>query len=130
MAAHGRSAAGYLTTKGLILMRLRAAAAAIGATAVFLALPGAGNAAEGTLSYQYDDGVHTRSGTLENPRGKACARLNLPNPSIAAHHVDNRTNGTAVVFLDDHCSSDNFYIVPPGKRSPARVLVRSVLFSQ
>ncbi|QUH00769.1 hypothetical protein HUO13_08035 [Saccharopolyspora erythraea] len=105
-------------------MRLRATVPAV-TTALLLTLAGSAAAAQGDFLYRSDDSNHT----LADPRGGDCVRLPLPDPSSPAHHVDNQTDSTAVVYLDDDCASDTYYVLPPHTKAPARVLVRSVVFA-
>ncbi|UNO41282.1 hypothetical protein [Streptomyces sp. MST-110588] len=112
-------------------MRLGSSAAAAGAAAALvLASPASAFAAEGTFSYSYDsrDG-HTHRLSMEDPPGKVCVPLGLPNDLDAAYAVENRTDAIATVFADDECAGDSFRTVPPGQKAPKDFLVRSVRFA-
>ncbi|GAA0536405.1 hypothetical protein GCM10011581_23820 [Saccharopolyspora subtropica] len=109
-------------------MRMRALIpAALGALGMLLSLPGSAGAAIGSFTYSLNqDGVFTRQ-VLHNPVDDVCQHLVAPWEP-AAYQVNNWTDATAVVFRDADCSWDSYYVLEPGEKAPAGVLVRSVLF--
>ncbi|MFH9423184.1 hypothetical protein [Streptomyces sp. NPDC017529] len=113
-------------------MRLRTSvAAAFGAAVLALTTPTSAYAADGVFSYGFNTGNKLdQRAAVFNPPGKECVTLKLPDGADFAYAARNRTNATAVLFADDDCSSDTFFVVPPGKAAPKRVLVRSVMFSR
>ncbi|MEV5594791.1 hypothetical protein [Streptomyces sp. NPDC052496] len=113
-------------------MRLRTSvAAAFGAAVLALTTPTSAYAAVGVFSYGFNTGNKLdQRAALLNPPGKECVTLDLPDGADFAYAARNHTNATATLFADDDCSSDTFFVVPPGKDAPKRVLVRSVLFSR
>ncbi|MEU7160145.1 hypothetical protein [Streptomyces chrestomyceticus] len=113
-------------------MRLRTSVtAAFGAAVLALTTPTSAYAADGVFSYGFNTGNQLdQRAALFDPPGKQCITLKLPNGADFAYAALNRTNATVTLFADDDCSSDAFYVVPPGKAAPKKVLVRSVLFSR
>ncbi|GAA2792347.1 hypothetical protein [Saccharopolyspora taberi] len=109
-------------------MRLRATVPVVSA-ALLLTVAGSAFAAQGDFIYQVGDRESGAHHLLVDPPGRGCVRLPLPDPREPAHHVDNRTDSTAVVFLDERCQSDVYYVVPAHSKAPAGVLARSVSFS-
>ncbi|MEU8693277.1 hypothetical protein [Streptomyces sp. NPDC048665] len=111
-------------------MRLRTAlACAVGSLALIVTLPTSAFAATGSFQYSYTglDGAR-HAETLTDPPSGEC--LDLPGtagePGFAPK---NRTDATAVVFLDPHCEGDTYYVMNPGKVLGDRLKLRSVIFS-
>ncbi|PKW17570.1 hypothetical protein [Saccharopolyspora spinosa] len=112
-------------------MRLRAiVTAALGTAGLLLTLPGSALAAQGEFIYSFDRSGAVQRDGLFDPAGRFCHRLDLPNRFVPAYRVQNRTDATAVVYLDDSCATDVFYVLRPGESAPAGVKVRSVTFSR
>ena len=109
-------------------MRLQVTVPVVSA-ALLITLAGSAFAAQGEFTYRYDDKGAGGQHQLEDPRGRDCVRLPLPDSTQPAHHVDNRTDSTAVVYLDGDCASDTYYVLPPHTKAPAKVFARSVLFA-
>jgi hypothetical protein len=111
-------------------MRLRATVtAALGAAGLLLSLPGSAFAAQGEFIYWHEGYGTVEQKVLFDPQGRDCHRLDLPSWYTPGHHVVNNTNATAVVYRDQNCATDVFYVLRPGERAPGGVEVRSVLFS-
>jgi hypothetical protein len=116
--------------EGTISMRLRATVtAALGAAGLLLSLPGSAFAAQGEFIYWHDINGTVEEHVLFDPAGRECHQLDLPSWYTPGHHVVNNTNATAVVYLDQNCAEDVFYVMAPGDRAPGGIKVRSVLFS-
>ncbi|MEU9851871.1 hypothetical protein [Streptomyces sp. NPDC047974] len=114
-------------------MRLRSAlASAAGAALLLITAPGSASAAEGQFRYTYRtaDGYEA-VGFLNNPESGTCIDIQGPGsePGSAAYSPKNRTDATAVVFLEANCEGDAFYSLRPGGGASERLLVRSVVFS-
>lgn len=114
-------------------MRTRTAfLAVVSAVALCFTIPAAASAAEGEFTYRYyDEDEEIQVGTLVDPPSGECIEI----PEIADWDIDafrprNDTDSTAVVFLDDDCSSDSYFTLRPnGGRGSDRLLLRSVIFS-
>ncbi len=114
-------------------MRTRTAfLAAASAVALCFSIPAVASAAEGEFTYRYyDEHEEIQIGTLVDPPSGECIEI----PEIADWDVDafrphNDTDSRAVVFLDDDCSSTNYFSLRPnGGRGSDRLLLRSVIFS-
>ncbi|MET8969574.1 hypothetical protein [Streptomyces hydrogenans] len=114
-------------------MRLRSAlAAATGAALLLVTAPGSASAADGQFRYTYRtaDGYEA-VGFLNDPESGTCIDLQTPGsePGTPGYAPKNRTNATAVVFLEAGCRGDAFYSLRPGGGASDRLLVRSVVFS-
>lgn len=110
-------------------MRFRVTVTATaGAAALFLGLPGSAGAATGSFAYQYEYGGHTYTKSLENPEDRTCTALDLPDTLSAAYRAENRTDTTAIIFSDSGCETPA-RALGPGQSAPAKVLVRSIMFS-
>ncbi|MFF7813389.1 hypothetical protein ACF1E9_12865 [Streptomyces roseolus] len=114
-------------------MRLRSTlASAAGAALLLLTAPGSASAAEGQFRYTYRtaDGYEA-VGFLNNPQSGTCIDIQGPGsePGSPAYAPKNRTDATAVVFLEANCQGDAFYALRPGGGASDRLLVRSVVFS-
>ncbi|MFE4058472.1 hypothetical protein ACFXP3_19640 [Streptomyces sp. NPDC059096] len=113
-------------------MRLRTTlAAALGAVALLVALPGPASAAEGTFSYVYTDiAGEPRLGVLVNPESREC--ITIPEAAgeyvPPAHSPRNRTGSSATVFTGPDCDGEH-YTLRPGGSASARLKLRSVVFS-
>ncbi|HET6857006.1 MAG TPA: hypothetical protein VFH94_07920 [Streptomyces sp.] len=113
-------------------MRLRhTLAAAAGAAALLMAVPGSAYAAEGAFSYTYlgDDGSSQR-GVLPDPESGVCITI----PEAAVEYTSapvesprNRTDAYATAFTGVDCSGDDFTMRPGGGASE-RLKLRSVIF--
>ncbi|GAB3741180.1 hypothetical protein GCM10027598_71680 [Amycolatopsis oliviviridis] len=114
-------------------MRARSVFLAVtGVAALLLTIPATASAAEGEFTYRYyDEHEEIQVGVLVDPPSGECIEI----PEIADWDVDafrprNDTDSTAVVFLDDDCSSDSYFSLRPyGGRGSDRLLLRSVIFS-
>ncbi|MFI5758369.1 hypothetical protein [Streptomyces sp. NPDC051569] len=113
-------------------MRFRTAlAAALGAFALVVTVPGSASAAEGHFEYLYTgfDG-ETEVGLLVNPDSRECITLR----EVAGEYVPpadaprNRTDASATVFTGAHCEGD-YYTLRPGGSASRRLKLRSVVFS-
>ncbi|MGA4844936.1 hypothetical protein ACOBQB_01065 [Streptomyces sp. G5(2025)] len=111
----------------------RSVAAAFGALTLVLAAPTSASAAEGQFRYTYltDEGYEA-VGFLNNPPSGECINLygvgsdDLP----PGHSPKNRTDATAVVFLNADCEGDAFFSLRPHTGGGSeRLKVRSVVFS-
>ncbi|KOT99896.1 hypothetical protein ADK70_01990 [Streptomyces rimosus subsp. pseudoverticillatus] len=113
-------------------MRLRTSvAAAFGAAVLALTTPTSAYGAVGVFSYGFNTGDKLdQRAALFNPPGKECITLKLPKDADFAYAALNHTNATVTLFADDDCSSDVYFVVPPHKAAPERVLLRSVMFSR
>ncbi|MEV4947890.1 hypothetical protein [Streptomyces sp. NPDC053755] len=114
-------------------MRLRSAMAAVaGAVVLLVTLPSSASAANGQFRYTYQtyDGYEA-VGFLNNPESGTCINIQgaASEPGSPAHAPKNRTDATAVVFLEANCEGDTFYSLRPGGGASDRLLLRSVLFS-
>jgi hypothetical protein len=113
-------------------MRFRTTvAAAVGALALIVSLPGPASAAVGEFTYVYTD-VHgsPATGTLTHPEGRECLTLVEAAGEYVppAHSPRNRTNATAVAFTGRDCDGD-YYSLEPGEAAGPRLKLRSVVFS-
>ncbi|WP_046509277.1 hypothetical protein [Streptomyces odonnellii] len=113
-------------------MRLRhTLAAAAGALALLVSVPGSASAAEGEFGYLFTgmDGRPTK-GMLVNPPSGQCVTL----PEAAgeyvppAHSPRNGASSYATVFKDADCKGD-YYTLRPGGSASSRLKLRSVVFS-
>ncbi|MBW5420300.1 hypothetical protein GKQ77_01775 [Streptomyces sp. BG9H] len=111
----------------------RSATAALGALALVLAAPTSASAADGQFRYTYltEEGYEA-VGFLNNPPSGQCINLHgvgsddLP----PGHSPKNRTDATAVVFLNADCEGDVFFSLRPHTGGGSeRLKVRSVVFS-
>jgi hypothetical protein len=108
-------------------MRLRnAVLAAVGALTLVLAVPGSALGATGHFQYEVGPGI---ARALSNPPSRDCINLPGATEEDPAFSPWNDTDATAVVFLDEDCHGDTFYVMPPGKRLGPRLKLRSVSFS-
>ncbi|GGU99383.1 hypothetical protein GCM10010275_42820 [Streptomyces litmocidini] len=113
-------------------MRLRSALATAAAALLLATVPGSASAAEGQFRYTYrTSGGYEAVGFLDNPDSGTCIDIQgtAQEPGSAAYAPKNRTDATAVVFLEPNCEGDSFYSLRPGGGASDRLLVRSVLFS-
>ncbi|WP_199272574.1 hypothetical protein [Streptomyces broussonetiae] len=111
-------------------MRLRTAlACAVGSLALIVTLPTSASAATGSFQYAYTDPDGTRQeASLTDPASGQC--VNLPEVTERpAYAPKNRTDATAIVFLDPDCEGDTYYVMNPGKVLSDRLKLRSVVFS-
>ncbi|WP_030676227.1 hypothetical protein [Streptomyces rimosus] len=113
-------------------MRLRTSvAAAFGAAVLALTTPTSAYGADGVFSYGFNTGDKLdQRAAIFNPPGRECVTLKLPRDADFGYAARNRTNATVTLFADDDCSSDTYFVVPPGKNAPKRLLIRSVMFSR
>ncbi|MEV6418718.1 hypothetical protein [Streptomyces sp. NPDC051662] len=112
-------------------MRLRSTlAAAVGALALLVSVPGSASAAEGEFTYVYTDiAGKPRVGGLVDPDSWVCVTI----PEAAgeyvppAHTPRNHTKATALVFTGPDCDGEEYTLRPGGSASEHHKL-RSVLF--
>ncbi|MFD3577303.1 hypothetical protein [Streptomyces sp. NPDC058644] len=115
-------------------MRLRhSLAAAAGAAALILTVPGSAYAAEGDFSYTYVNGAgEEEQATLHDPASGECVMLDEAAQEYSqppAHSPKNRTGSFAIVFTNADCSGDDFTLRPHTGGASERLKLRSVLFS-
>ncbi|MEV0914010.1 hypothetical protein AB0I93_07015 [Streptomyces sp. NPDC049967] len=117
-------------------MRLRTtAAAALGALALVVSLPGSANAAtaEGQFAYTYTTtSGHRQAVVLLDPPSRECVTLPGvadPNTSEPADTPWNNTGSTATVFTGPDCDGAHYTLRPDGGRASSRLKLRSVVFS-
>ncbi|GJJ76808.1 hypothetical protein EMPS_09167 [Entomortierella parvispora] len=104
-------------------MRARSGILSVVGFAIFNALCAA--ATTGTFTYQTDEGELK---TLVDPESGKC--INLPDTTESpGHSPSNDTPATAIVFLEEHCDGDVYYVLGPSKKAGERLKVRSVIFS-
>ncbi|MFE7128883.1 hypothetical protein [Streptomyces sp. NPDC057617] len=112
-------------------MRLRhTLAAAAGALALLVSVPGSASAAEGEFSYLFTgmDGRPTKGMLIDPPSG-VCVTL----PEVAgeyvppAHSPRNGTASVATVFTGADCDGYHYRLRPGGSASE-RLKMRSVVF--
>lgn len=114
-------------------MRLRrCAAVALGALALVLTAPTSAGAADGQFRYTYltDEGFEA-VGFLNNPPSGECVNLYGvgSNDQLPGHSPKNRTDATAVVFLNADCEGDDVFSLRPHTGGGSeRLKVRSVIF--
>jgi hypothetical protein len=113
-------------------MRFRTTvAAAVGALALIVSVPGSASAAVGEFTYVYTD-MHgsPQTGTLTHPKSRECITLVEAAGEYVppAHSPRNRTNATATVFTGRDCDGDHYSLRPGGSAGP-RLKLRSVVFS-
>ncbi|MEV0256987.1 hypothetical protein AB0H82_22350 [Streptomyces sp. NPDC050732] len=115
-------------------MRLRrSATAALGALTLALTVPTSASAADGQFRYTYltDEGYEA-VGFLNNPPSGECINLYGvgSNDLRPGYSPKNRTDATAVVFLNADCKGDTFFSLRPHTGGGSeRLKVRSVVFS-
>jgi hypothetical protein len=115
-------------------MRLRqTAAAALGALALVVTLPGSAHAASGEFIYSYRD-VHgnVQRAALVDPASRECHTLaEVADPELTepAFSPRNRTDASATVFTEPDCRGDYFTLRPHTGQGSERLKVRSVVFS-
>ncbi|MFC9653458.1 MULTISPECIES: hypothetical protein [unclassified Streptomyces] len=107
-------------------------AAAIGALALLVAVPGSASAAEGEFTYIYTDiAGKPRVGGVVNPGDRVCVTI----PEAAgeyvppAHTPRNHTTASALVFTGPDCDGEQYSLRPGGSASE-RLKLRSVVFFQ
>ncbi|MEV7548498.1 hypothetical protein AB0N89_02620 [Amycolatopsis sp. NPDC089917] len=114
-------------------MRARSVFLAVtGVLALLLTIPTTASAAEGEFSYRYyDEHEEIQVGYLIDPPSGVCIEIpEIADWDVDAFHPRNFTDSTAVVFMDDDCSSDAFFSLRPhGGRGSDRLVLRSVIFS-
>ncbi|MFJ9026986.1 hypothetical protein ACIRQP_00385 [Streptomyces sp. NPDC102274] len=112
-------------------MRLRTTlAAAVGALALLVSVPGSASAAEGEFTYVYTDiAGKPRVGGLVDPESSVC--ITIPEAAgeyvPPAHTPRNHTTATAFVFTGPDCDGDA-YTLRPGGSASERLKLRSVIF--
>ncbi|MCL7378611.1 hypothetical protein [Streptomyces sp. 35G-GA-8] len=112
-------------------MRLRSTlAAAVGALALLVSVPGSASAAEGEFTYVYTDiAGKPRVGGLVDPESLVCVMI----PEAAgeyvppAHTPRNHTTAAARVFTGPDCDGEE-YTLRPGGSASERLKLRSVIF--
>lgn len=115
-------------------MRLRTTvAAALGALALVVTLPGSASAAQGDFTYTYtaQDGSRQQTGLI-NPPSRQCITLPGaadPGRTLPADTPWNNTDATATVFTGPDCDGDYFTLRPDGGHASSRLKLRSVVFS-
>ncbi|WP_406450522.1 hypothetical protein OG782_13155 [Streptomyces sp. NBC_00876] len=115
-------------------MRFRTtAAAALGALALIVSLPGSASAADGHFTYEYTafDGSK-QTGFLFDPPSRECITLPEvadPGSSYPADTPWNHTDATATVFTGPDCDGAYFTLRPFGGHASERLKLRSVVFS-
>ncbi|WEO99387.1 hypothetical protein A6P39_038095 [Streptomyces sp. FXJ1.172] len=112
-------------------MRLRTAlACAAGSLALVITLPTSASAATGSFQYSYTgpDGAR-HIATLADPKSGECIDLPGATGEESAYAPQNKTDATAVVFLDPGCEGGTYYVMNPGKVLGDRLKLRSVVFS-
>ncbi|MET9399453.1 hypothetical protein [Kitasatospora sp. NPDC002965] len=111
-------------------MRLRTVAvAALGALTLLVTVPTSANAADGVFRYTYRADGSEHRGELVDPRPEECVDVKGATEEDAAYAPVNRTNGTAVAFLEFGCVGDVYRVLDPGASASRRLHFRSVLFS-
>ncbi|MFJ4792701.1 hypothetical protein [Kitasatospora purpeofusca] len=111
-------------------MRLRnVLVAATSAIGLVLAVPVSANAADGVFRYTYRAAGSEHHGELVDPKAEQCVDVPGATDQDAAYSAVNRTNGTAVAFLDFGCLGDVYRVLNPGESTGRRLHFRSVLFS-
>ncbi|MFJ1894678.1 MULTISPECIES: hypothetical protein [unclassified Streptomyces] len=115
-------------------MRLRTtAAAALGALALVVSLPGSASAADGEFAYTYTTPLgHRQAVALLAPPSRDCVTLPGvadPKTSDPADKPWNNTDATATVFTGPDCTGDHYTLRPNGGNASSRLKLRSVVFS-
>ncbi|MFB8235845.1 hypothetical protein ACFC58_04770 [Kitasatospora purpeofusca] len=111
-------------------MRLRNTLVAVtSAIGLVLAVPVSANAADGVFRYTYRADGSEHRGELVDPKAEECVDVKGATDQDAAYAPVNRTNGTAVAFLDFGCVGDVYRVLDPGASAGRRLHFRSVLFS-
>ncbi len=115
-------------------MRLRTtAAAALGALALIVTLPGSANAAEGQFAYTYTTpSGHRQAVVLLDPPSRECVTLPGLNDADTSDSADtpwNNTGSTATVFTGPDCDGAYYTLRPDGGHASSRLKLRSVVFS-
>ncbi|MFD7099834.1 hypothetical protein ACFV0B_15430 [Streptomyces xanthophaeus] len=113
-------------------MKLRnTVAAALGAFALVLTLPGSALAAQGDFLYKYVDQLGQEQHiTLHDPHSGKCINLyavgnDLVPPGYGPH---NRTDTAVTLYLGASCTGDEWRLRANGNRASDRLEVRSIRF--
>lgn len=115
-------------------MRLRTtAAAALGALALIVSLPGSASAADGDFTYTYTTSHgYRQTVALLDPPSRECVTLPGladPDSSEPADTPWNNTGSTATVFTGPDCDGAHYTLRPDGGHASSRLKLRSVVFS-
>ncbi|MGW6026334.1 hypothetical protein [Streptomyces sp. NPDC055099] len=115
-------------------MRLRhSLAAAAGAAALLLTLPGSAHATEGDFTYTYVDSTGEEGqATLHDPSSGECVTFDEAAREYdqpPAHSPRNRTSSYAIAFTNADCTGEQFTMRPHTGGASERLQMRSVLFS-
>ncbi|MEK2490113.1 hypothetical protein WN990_11155 [Kitasatospora purpeofusca] len=111
-------------------MRLRNTLFAVtSAIGLVLAVPVSANAADGVFRYTYRADGSEHRGEVVDPKAEECVDVKGATDQDGAYAPVNRTNGTALAFLDFGCDGTDYRVLAPGASAGRRLHFRSVLFS-